>query len=144
MGAEQTERRSPCVQHGKVLESLSSGETRMQAIEDKIDTMLARQMDYMASQMTVSTDITRIKTIVENGLRKNVEELSIAAMAVHDKVELLDDFAWFIKTVNGFRDGLMKKIIMVSMAGGVLVVLYSTLSAISAREMPKLLSRLLG
>ena len=61
MGTEQVERRSPCEQHGDVLKSLKDGDLRMQGIETKIDTMLERQMDYMASQMTVSTDITRIK-----------------------------------------------------------------------------------
>lgn len=142
MGTEQTERRSPCVQHGKVLESLSSGETRMQAIEDKIDTMMVRQMGYIEGQTTISVDVTRIKAIVENGLRKNVEELSIAAIAVHDKVELLKDFTWFINTVNGLRDGLMKKLIIASLFGGVLVVFYSALSVISTRGIPKLLEKL--
>ena len=143
MESESAERRRTCGQHGDTLKelgeckkALKDGDARMQGIETKIDTMLERQMDYMASQMTVSTDITRIKTIVENGLRKNVEELSIAAMAVHDKMELLKDFTWFINTVNGLRDGLMKKLIIASLFGGVLVVFYSALSVISTRGIP--------
>lgn len=148
---EPVERRKQCGQHKDLIDTvteckkaLSEGDKRMEGIEGKIDMVLDRQLAYMDNQVVVSSDITRIKAIVENGLRKNVEELSIAAMAVHDKVELLDDFTWFIKTVNSLRDGIMRKLIVASLAGGIIVVLYSALSAISAKEIPKLLSKLLG
>jgi hypothetical protein len=108
-----------------------------QGINEKLDTIIERQFG-------VSEDITRIKAIVENGLKKNVDELSAAAVAVHQKIELLDDFKWFIEMVNGFRTGLMKKVIYATLIGGVIVMCYSFLSVVGSKEIPKLLLKMWG
>jgi len=135
---------APCEQHIHIIQSLQNGETRMQGIESKLDTVLSRQLDYIQSQSLLSNDVTRIKAVVENGLKKNVEDLALAASAVQQKIELLDDFRWFIEIVNSFRAGLMRKVLFLSAAGGVLVVFYSFLAAFGAKEFPKLLLKWLG
>jgi len=108
-----------------------------QGINDKLDTIIERQFE-------VINDVTRIKAIVENGLKKNMDDLAVAAVAVHQKIELLDDFKWFIEMVNGFRTGLMKKVIYATLVGGVIVMGYSFLSVVGSKEIPKLILKLLG
>ena len=127
----------PCEQHIHIMENFENGDKRMLAIESKLDTIIDRQF-------TVSEDVTRIKSIVENGLKKNVDDLASAAVAVHQKIELLDDFKWFIEMVNGFRSGLMKKIVYASLIGGVIVISYSFLSVVGSKELPRLLMKLWG
>jgi hypothetical protein len=127
----------PCEQHVNIIANFEKGEKRMSDIEDKLDTIISRQFG-------VSEDITRIKAIVENGLKKNVDELAAAAVAVHQKIELLDDFRWFIDMINGFRTGLMKKIVYASLIGGVIVISYSFLSVVGSKELPRLLMKLWG
>ena len=108
-----------------------------EGIDKKLDTIIARQFE-------VSNDVTRIKAIVENGLKKNVDDLAAAAVAVHQKIELLDDFKWFIEMVNGFRTGLMKKVIYATLVGGVIVMGYSFLSVVGSKEISKLILKLWG
>jgi len=137
-----TERRAQCSLHLELVKSLTDGDSRMKNIEQKLDTIMTRQLAYIETQNTLALDVAGVKAIVENGLQANVLQLSESAMEVSEKIQLLSDFAWFIDLVNDFRAGLVKRVFKYAFWGGVVALIYTALIAFGNNAFPKLAQKL--
>ena len=111
-------------------------------LEKKIDLILERQMTYIDQQNILASDVTRVKTIVDNGLKKSVEQLTATANDFQQKAQLINDFAWFIKMINEFRSGLFKKVLKYAFIGALLALAYTFVIAYGNKAFPKLLEKL--
>ena len=111
-------------------------------LEEKIDLIIERQMSYMQQQVALSKDVATVKGIVENGLKKTVEQLAQTAADFTQKAHLIDDFAWFIKIVNEFRTGLFKKVLKYAFVGALLALAYTFVIAYGNKAFPKLIEKL--
>jgi len=138
---KQIERRLPCPLHKDFVQSLQDGDDRMKRIDENIDMIMKRKLTYIDQQNILAQDMTRVKAIVENGLQKNVQQLAAAAVEVNQKVQLLNDFAWFIELVNDFRAGLVKRCLKYAFWGGVIALAYTALIAFGNDVFPKLAAK---
>jgi archaellum component FlaC len=102
-----------CGAHEKLEDSLDS-------INEKLDIIMDRQLDY-------SNRITKLETIVTNGLSHNVIEIRSKLEQVCEqygkRLAVLESFSWFRKSVNKLRDNLFIYLIQVSIVGGVVYAL---------------------
>ena len=102
-----------CGAHEKLEDSLDS-------INEKLDIIMERQLDY-------SNRITKLETIVTNGLSHNVIEIHSKLEQVCEqygkRLAVLESFSWFRKSVNKLRDNLFIYLIQVSIVGGVVYAL---------------------
>jgi hypothetical protein len=113
-------RQYPCPSHVEIVKSLEQGDVRMQNIEDKIDLIIAQQLRYMEVHTETVKDVARIKSIIENGLKKDVSETAIAVRELTSKINILEDFSWFRNWMNSLRDNLFKNILKIGFACAIL------------------------
>jgi hypothetical protein len=142
----ETERRKSlweCKSHAAMVDRLEKGDIRMAGIEEKINQVLSNQLQYMNNQTELAVNVQKIKGVVENGLKKSVEELTATANDFHQKAQLINDFAWFIKLINDFRAGLFKKVLKYAFIGALLALAYTFVVAYGNKAFPKLLEKLL-
>ena len=108
-----TERRANCLAH----ESL---EATLGSMNEKIDLILERQLEY-------SNRITKLETIVTNGMSHNIieirEKLETVCEQYGKRLAVLESFAWFRTAVSNIRDNLFINIIKLSVVGGIIYVL---------------------
>jgi hypothetical protein len=129
-----------CSLHNNLVESLAEGDSRMKNIDEKIDLIMSRQLTYMENHATFANDLSRIKAIVENGLKKNVEQLAAAAIEVEQKMKILDDFHWFMELVEDFRTGLFKRVLKYAFIGGIIALAYTLIISYGNRFFARLLN----
>ena len=107
------ERRSDCLAHASLEATLGS-------MNEKIDLILDRQLEY-------SNRITKLETIVTNGMSHNIieirEKLETVCEQYGKRLAVLESFAWFRTAVSNLRDNLFINIIKLSVVGGVIYVL---------------------
>ena len=107
------ERRSDCLAHASLEATLGS-------MNEKIDLILERQLEY-------SNRITKLETIVTNGMSHNIieirEKLETVCEQYGKRLAVLESFAWFRTAVSNLRDNLFINIIKLSVVGGVIYVL---------------------
>ena len=108
------ERRSDCLAHASLEATLGS-------MNEKIDLILERQLEY-------SNRITRLETIVTNGLSHNViairEKLDTVCESYGKRLDDLEAFSWFRKPMNELKDSVLGYLIKFAFAGGVLYLAY--------------------
>ena len=108
-----TERRQNCLAHDNI-------ETTLTSMNEKIDLILERQLEY-------SNRITKLETIVTNGMSHNIieirEKLETVCEQYGKRLAVLESFAWFRTAVSNLRDNLFINIIKLSVVGGVIYVL---------------------
>ena len=89
--------------------------------DDKLDLILERQLEY-------SNRITKLETIVTNGMSHNIIEIRAKLETVcegyNKRIAELESFSWFRKPMNELKDGTIGTLIKVAFAGGVLYMLY--------------------
>ena len=102
-----------CPQHSHL-------ETKLESIEDKLDLIIDRQLEY-------SNRITKLETLVTNGLSNNVIEIRTKMDVICEefgkRLMELESFSWFRKSVSKLRDNLFIYFIQLSIVGGVVYVL---------------------
>ncbi len=107
------ERRSDCLAHASLEATLGS-------MNEKIDLILERQLEY-------SNRITKLETIVTNGMSHNIieirEKLETVCEQYGKRLAVLESFAWFRTAVSNLRDNLFINIIKLSVVGGIIYVL---------------------
>lgn len=107
------ERRSDCLAHASLEAILGS-------MNEKIDLILERQLEY-------SNRITKLETIVTNGMSHNIIEIREKLETVYEqygkRLAVLESFAWFRTAVSNIRDNLFINIIKLSVVGGIIYVL---------------------
>jgi hypothetical protein len=97
----------------------------MDRIEQKVDQLLTGQANQAVS-------IQKLQDIVTNGLSGEIrrtmecaESLEIhfkQVCAGYDiKMKEFDEFRWFRKIANSFRDGLIKKLFTIAFVGGIAI-----------------------
>ena len=90
------ERRSDCLAHASLEATLGS-------MNEKIDLILERQLEY-------SNRITKLETIVTNGLSHNVANISkrldIFCDEVKKRLDELEEFQWFRLPITRLRDSI--------------------------------------
>ena len=108
-----TERRQNCLAH----ESL---EATLGSMNEKIDLILERQLEY-------SNRITKLETIVTNGMSHNIieirEKLETVCEQYGKRLAVLESFAWFRTAVSNLRDNLFINIIKLSVVGSIIYML---------------------
>jgi len=111
------ERRSDCLAHASLEATLGS-------MNEKIDLILERQLEY-------SNRITKLETIVTNGLSHNVANISKSmddfCVEVKRRLDELEDFKWFRLPVTKLRDKIFWYVLKIALAGGAiyLIIHYS-------------------
>ena len=111
------ERRSDCLAHASLEATLGS-------MNEKIDLILERQLEY-------SNRITKLETIVTNGLSHNVANISKSmddfCVEVKRRLDELEDFKWFRLPVTKLRDKIFWYVFKIALAGGAiyLIIHYS-------------------
>ena len=107
------ERRSDCLAHASLEATLGS-------MNEKIDLILERQLEY-------SNRITKLETIVTNGMSHNIIEIRAKIDTICEqygkRLTVLESFAWFRTAVNNIRDNLFMNLIRLAVIGGVIYVL---------------------
>lgn len=102
-----------CPQHSHL-------EVKLDSIEDKLDLIIDRQLEY-------SNRITKLETLVTNGLSHNVIEIrtkmDVICEEFGERLTELESFSWFRKSVSKLRDNLFIYFIQLSIVGGVVYVL---------------------
>jgi hypothetical protein len=91
-------------------------------IEASLETITNRQIEYMERQV-------KIESIVTNGLSSNIiaikKQLDTFCEEVKTRLNVLESFSWFRNWMNELRDNLIKYILLIAIAGGVLfIVIY--------------------
>lgn len=113
-------------------------------IHAKLDDITERQIDYIQHQSEMKAKVSNIEKIVTNGLGKTVSDLSETAIALQQKTLIVDDVAWFLDMVKGFKNELPKKVIKWAFIGGGIAVGYTFIIAMGNRLSPKLVSFIFG
>ena len=107
------ERRANCLAH----ESL---EATLGSMNEKIDLILERQLEY-------SNRITKLETIVTNGLSHNVANISKSmddfCVEVKRRLDELEDFKWFRLPVTKLRDKIFWYVLKIALAGGAIYLI---------------------
>ena len=107
------ERRSDCLAHASLEATLGS-------MNEKIDLILERQLEY-------SNRITKLETIVTNGLSHNVaaiaERLDTFCEEVKKRLDELEDFKWFRLPVTKLRDKIFWYVLKIALAGGAIYLI---------------------
>lgn len=122
--SEYDRRVYPCPSHVEIVKSLERGDTRMGDIENKLDTIISRQLKYMEMHTETIKDVTRIRGIIENGLKKDVCDTAECVKELVSKVRVLEDFSWFRNWMNHMRDNLFKNIMKVGFAGAIIYFIF--------------------
>ena len=104
------ERSQTCIAHEKLEKTLDD-------IVEKLDVMMERQLEY-------SNRITKLETIVTNGLSHNVidikAKLDIICENYGRRLTVLESFSWFRTAVSSLRDNLFINILRFAVAGGLI------------------------
>ena len=107
------ERRSDCLAHASLEATLGS-------MNEKIDLILERQLEY-------SNRITKLETIVTNGLSHNVANISKRmddfCVEVKRRLDELEEFQWFRLPITRLRDSIFWYLFKIAAAGGVLYLI---------------------
>ena len=107
------ERRSDCLAHASLEATLGS-------MNEKIDLILERQLEY-------SNRITKLETIVTNGLSHNVANISKSmddfCVEVKRRLDELEEFQWFRLPITRLRDSIFWYLFKIAAAGGVLYLI---------------------
>jgi len=107
------ERRSDCLAHASLEATLGS-------MNEKIDLILERQLEY-------SNRITKLETIVTNGLSHNVANISKSmddfCVEVKRRLDELEDFKWFRLPVTKLRDKIFWYVLKIALAGGAIYLI---------------------
>jgi len=107
------ERRSDCLAHASLEATLGS-------VNEKIDLILERQLEY-------SNRITKLETIVTNGLSHNVADmakrLDVFCGEVKKRLDELEDFKWFRLPVTKLRDKIFWYVLKIALAGGAIYLI---------------------
>lgn len=97
-----------CGAHEKLEDSLDS-------INEKLDIIMDRQLDY-------SNRITKLETLVTNGLSHNVIEIRTKMDVICEefgkRLTELESFGWFRKPMNELRDSTIGTFIKLAFVGG--------------------------
>lgn len=97
-----------CPQHSHL-------ETKLDSIEDKLDLIIDRQLEY-------SNRITKLETLVTNGLSHNVIEIRTKMDVICEefgkRLTELESFSWFRKPMNELRDSTIGTLIKLAFVGG--------------------------
>lgn len=90
-------------------------------LQNQINLILTNQTTYMGQQSDIVSDITYIKTTLDNGLKSKVNEAHKSIEELKQKIDVLDDFAWFREWICDFRNKLFKRLVMLAIGGGLVV-----------------------
>ena len=119
---EQTERRQTwvCGAHHELVESLRD-------INQKLDGMIVRQMEYAERSVRIEAKQERLESIVTNGLSHNVADiakrLDIFCEEVKKRLDELEDFKWFRLPVTKLRDKIFWYALKIALAGGAIYLI---------------------
>ena len=119
---EQTERRQTwvCGAHHELVESLRD-------INQKLDGMIVRQMEYAERSVRIEAKQERLESIVTNGLSHNVADiaklLDIFCEEVKKRLDELEDFKWFRLPVTKLRDKIFWYVLKIALAGGAIYLI---------------------
>ena len=109
-----------CESHIEIVESLRD-------INQKLDGMIVRQIEYAETSARIEEKQEQIERIVTNGLSHNVADiakrLDIFCDEVKKRLDELEEFQWFRKPITAFRDGIFIAVFKVAMIGALIYVL---------------------
>jgi hypothetical protein len=111
-------------------ESLDAGDLKFDSIDFKIDTIMQRQLDHLDAHALIASDVQRIKSTVENGLKSKVSETAEAVGHLKAQIADLETFTWFRKMVTGFRDNLFKNILKFGFAASIIYAFFWLLNTL--------------
>jgi len=94
-------------------------------MEEKIDKIIENQQSYMGHQVDLAVNVAEIKTIVNNGLKAKMIEVTTTIEELKEKIDKLEDFQWFREFINNLRDRMFTNIIKWALLGGLLAFVAS-------------------
>ena len=104
-----------CESHIEIVESLRD-------INQKLDGMIVRQIEYAETSARIEEKQEQIERIVTNGLSHNVaniaKRLDIFCEEVKKRLDELEDFKWFRLPVTKLRDKIFWYALKIALAGG--------------------------
>ena len=121
MGGQFEDRRQNwvCGAHHELVTSLNT-------INEKLDGMIERQIEYAERSVRIEAKQERLEGIVTNGLSHNVANISkrldIFCEEVKRRLDELEEFQWFRKPITAFRDGIFIAVFKVAMIGALIYV----------------------
>ena len=99
-----------------------------ESLEATLDTMNRKLDSLMEGQLEYSNRITKLETLVTNGMSHNIIEIKTKMETVCEsygkRLAELESFSWFRKPMNELKDSAVGTLIKVAFAGGVLYMLY--------------------
>ena len=106
-----------CEAHHELVESLRD-------INQKLDGMIVRQMEYAERSVRIEAKQERLESIVTNGLSHNVaniaKRLDTFCEEVKKRLDELEEFQWFRIPVTKIRDSMFWYIIKFAVLGGII------------------------
>ena len=109
-----------CSSHHELVESLRD-------INQKLDGMIVRQMEYAERSVRIEAKQERLESIVTNGLSHNVADiakrLDIFCEEVKKRLDELEDFKWFRLPVTKLRDKIFWYVLKIALAGGAIYLI---------------------
>ena len=121
MGGQSEDRRQNwvCGAHHELVASLNT-------INDKLDSMIERQIEYAERSVRIEAKQERLESIVTNGLSHNVANIAKRLDSFCDEVkrrlDVLEDFSWFRKPVTAWRDNFFLNALKLAMLGALVYV----------------------
>lgn len=94
-------------------------------MEEKIDKIIENQQSYMGHQVDLAVNVAEIKTIVNNGLKAKMIEVTTTIEELKEKIDKLEDFQWFREFINNLRNRMFTNIIKWALLGGLLAFVAS-------------------
>ena len=82
-------------------------------IEEKLDDIIERQIAQAET-------VIHIKSVVENGLKSAVVDLVKEVKRITERVNVIDEFAWFREWVTQLRNNLFKNSLKLAAVGGII------------------------
>ena len=109
-----------CESHMEIVESLRD-------INQKLDGMIVRQIEYAETSARIEERQENIERIVTNGLSHNVADMARKLEGfcgeVKKRLDELEEFKWFRLPITRLRDSIFWYLFKLAAAGGVLYLI---------------------
>ena len=109
-----------CESHIEIVESLRD-------INQKLDGMIVRQIEYAETSARIEERQENIERIVTNGLSHNVADIARKlegfCSEVKKRLDELEEFKWFRLPITRLRDSIFWYLFKLAAAGGVLYLI---------------------
>jgi len=113
-----------CGAHKELAEGIRAHGETLRTINDKLDGMIVRQIDYAERSVRIEAKQEQLEKIVTNGLSHTVADMSKRLDAfcseVRRRLDELETFSWFRTPITKLRDSIFWCCLKIAVAGGVI------------------------